>query len=80
MKRNVIDFIRSVFQHHEHIGDVNDTFLCVLPKVAKPKRVMQFRPIGLCNLTYKLITKIIVNRIKHLLPSLVSPNQSSFVP
>jgi len=59
---------------------LNDTFLTLVPKVAHPERVSQFRPIGLYNVTYKLITKCIVNRLKWVLPKIISPTQSSFVP
>jgi len=59
---------------------INDSFVTLIPKVPNPKRVTQFRPIGLCNVIYKLITRCIVNRMKPALPHLISPMQSSFVP
>lgn len=39
-----------------------------------------FRPIGLCNMVYRLITKVIANRIKPVLDGLIHPSQTSFVP
>ncbi|WJX23235.1 hypothetical protein P8452_12461 [Trifolium repens] len=52
----------------------------MIPKVDTPESVSQFRPIALCNVTYKIITKVIVNRIKPLLNGIISPYQSSFIP
>ena len=59
---------------------LNKTFAMLIPKTNHPKMVLQFRPIGLCNVAYKLITKCMVNRLKRILPEVTSPLQSSFVP
>lgn len=52
----------------------------LIPKVPKPHSITQFRPIGLCNTVYKVVTKTLVNKFKVVLPHLISENQSSFIP
>lgn len=50
------------------------------PKVSDPKRITEFRPISLCNVVYKIGSKIIVNRLKPFLNDVISPTQSAFIP
>lgn len=51
-----------------------------LSKKDNPKTIKDFQPISLCNVIYKAIMKILVNRMKIFLPTVISPNQNSFVP
>ena len=57
----------------------NATFLSLIPKGEGGDSPGKFRPISLCNVIYKIITKVIANRLKPLLPVLISPEQWGFV-
>ncbi|XP_057432405.1 uncharacterized protein LOC130725171 [Lotus japonicus] len=57
-----------------------ETFIVLIPKVENPLRFKDLRPISLCNVAYKVITKVLVNRFRPLLDELVGPLQGSFIP
>jgi hypothetical protein len=58
----------------------NETTIVMIPKVDNPERVAQFRPISLCNVVYKVISKVLSNRLRVILPEIISNHQSVFVP
>ncbi|KAL5768232.1 hypothetical protein ACOSP7_014787 [Xanthoceras sorbifolium] len=60
--------------------ELNQTLITLIPKIPSPMDMSSFRPISLCNTSYKVISKIIVSRLKGLLTDLIRPNQVAFVP
>eukprot|EP00253_Pinus_taeda_P003190 PITA_03190 len=61
------------------LPSLNSTFITLIPKEENSLTPEKFRPIALCNVLYKVISKVIANRLKPLLPMLISPEQSGYV-
>ena len=59
---------------------LNNTHIVLTPKIQGPETIGNYKPISLCNSVYKIITKILVARIRPHLDKLVSPYQTAFVP
>lgn len=77
--QKTIDLCRHAFARSTIDPAVNATLLCLIPKCPNATTLKKFRPIGLCNTSYKLVTKIIADRIRDLLPHIISLNQASFI-
>ena len=76
---DVIDATLSILNSGTMPPLLNHTFISLIPKIKSPERAKVFRPISLCNVMYKLISKSIANRLKKILPKLISESQSAFM-
>lgn len=59
--------------------DVNKTIVCLIPKTKQPQKMTDLRPISLCNVLIRIVSKVMANRLKDCLAMLISDKQSAFV-
>ena len=77
---NIINMVLNVLNSNLSMTDINKTNISLIPKTNQPTKMTEFRPISLCNTTYKIISKVLANRLKDILPNIISKNQSAFTP
>lgn len=80
MKQGIFDFISRFFAGYVGLGELNHTLLVLIPKVKNVSSMLDFRPISLCNMVYKLISKILSNKLKQVLSTIIDSSQSTFLP
>jgi ribonuclease HI len=80
VKQSVVPAVLAFLNGGVLPGEVNKTLLVLIPKVANPQDLSQYRPISLCNVIYKLCSKTMANRMRRILDEIISEEQSAFVP
>lgn len=80
LEDDLVEEVLGAIQRAEVPVGWNDTTIVMIPKVDNPDKVTQFRPISLCNVVYKVISKMLSFRLKQILPEIISDHQSAFVP
>eukprot|EP00253_Pinus_taeda_P036183 PITA_36183 len=58
---------------------LNATFIALIPKSEESNTPDKYRPIALCNIIYKIVSKVVALRLKPMLPLIISPEQSGYV-
>lgn len=76
---DVLAAIKSFLEKGFLPKEVNSTILALIPKKYEAKQIGDYIPISCCNVFFKIILKLLANRLKKVLPRFISPNQSAFV-
>jgi hypothetical protein len=77
---DICSAVRSFLQGDTIPDGLCDTTIVLIPKISKPENLLNFRPISLCNVLYKIASKVLANRLKFFLPDIICNQQSAFVP
>ncbi|KAA3475036.1 reverse transcriptase [Gossypium australe] len=80
MGAEVSRYCLAVLNGQIEVGDINRMRIVLIPKVDRPKNMSQFRPISLCNVIYKIITKMLVGRMSDILGVCINEAQGAFIP
>ena len=75
VRNDITCMVLNVLNSNMSIADINRTKITLIPKISSPSKMSNFRPISLCNVVYKLVSKVIANRLKNILPQIISENQ-----
>lgn len=77
---DIVNFVKRWWDGRVDLEDANMTCIVLITKCNDPKMMSEFRPISLYNVLYKIISKTLANKLKPYLRSIISINQSAFVP
>jgi hypothetical protein len=78
-KQDVHQLVSDFYTNSTLPSELNRTFITLIPKKHNPVLPQDFRPIGLCNVVYKIISKTLADRIKPHLPAYISQSRSAFI-
>lgn len=76
-----VDLLNAINHFHdcEYFERLNSSYTALIPKKTDAKELKDYRPISLIGSFYKILSKTLANRLKNVLPSLVSPSQMAFL-
>ncbi|XP_019166906.1 PREDICTED: uncharacterized protein LOC109162678 [Ipomoea nil] len=78
--KDITSFLLNCLSQSTFPDCLNDANIVLIPKKCVPEHVSDLRLIGLCNVIYKIMTKMLANRMKPLLEDIISDSQSAFLP
>ena len=79
MGEEVCSMVLNFFNYKFMPSALNSTSLILIPKRPGAENIQDFRPISCLNTLYKVISRILADRLKNVLPDLILPNQTCFI-
>ena len=79
VERDVLAVFEEFYQHSKFEKSLNATFIALIPKKNGASNIRDFRPISLVGSVYKILAKVLANRLKEVLDQLISVSWNNFV-
>jgi hypothetical protein len=79
MQADIMHFISDFHCNGKLSKALNSTFIALIPKVDSPQRLNDFRPTSLVGSLYKILAKVLANRLRLVIGSVISESQIAFV-
>lgn len=78
-KGDILNFFREFYTNGRLAKGINSSFITLIPKKENPCGIANYRPINLIGSLYKIVSKVLANRFKNVLPRIVGEAQSAFM-
>ena len=78
MDHDVTNYVLSWLNSGTLPHPINHTIVTLIPKTINPEHVQEYQPISLCNVLNKIFSIVLANRLKKILPSIITKHQSTF--
>ncbi|KAL8098318.1 hypothetical protein AgCh_031186 [Apium graveolens] len=78
--QDAVTVVQHFFEHGHVENQLIQTNIALIPKKKHPQVMIDIRPISLCNVVYRIISKVLANRLKRIIDAIISDTQSAFIP
>ncbi|GKV49125.1 hypothetical protein SLEP1_g55890 [Rubroshorea leprosula] len=79
LKEDIVGFIQEFHENGKLVRGLNESFIVLIPKKENPLELEDFRPISLIGAMYKILTKILANRLSRVMQEIIGEQQTAFV-
>ncbi|GLT47337.1 hypothetical protein SLA2020_210420 [Shorea laevis] len=79
LKEDFVNFFNEFYQNGKLVRGIKSSFLTLIPKKLNPTELKDYRLISLIGCVYKLLAKVLANRLKLVMPEIISETQSAFL-
>ncbi|GKV32816.1 hypothetical protein SLEP1_g41389 [Rubroshorea leprosula] len=79
IKQEVIGYIQEFHERGKMEKGANASFIVLIPKVENPQRIEDYRPISLIGVMYKILAKLLANRLRKVLDKIIGEQQMAFI-
>ncbi|GKU93253.1 hypothetical protein SLEP1_g6860 [Rubroshorea leprosula] len=79
VKEDFVNFLTKFNRNGRLVNGLNSSFLALIPKKLNPEQFKEYRPISLIGCLYKLLAKVLANRLKMVMEGIISESQAAFI-